>query len=693
MKRIFLTIFSVVLGISATQAQLDRSKRPEPAPAPAINLGEAQSFTLDNGLKVFVVENHKLPRVAFSLQLDIEPVLEGAVSGCADLTGSLMSAGTTSRSKEQLDEEIDFIGASLNTSASGLFATSLKKHLPKLSELISDVVLNPAFDAKELEKLRKQTLDGLMNAKDNPEAISDKVSNIILYGKNHPYGEPQTEESVAKVTLDDCKKYYKTYFRPNVAYLAIVGDITPAEAKEVATKMLGNWSKAEVPAPKYALPKEPAKTGVSLVNRSASVQSIVNITYPINLKPGESDVIVSRVLNNVLGGGASGRLFQNLREKHSYTYGAYSSMDEDELIGNFNAGASVRNAVTDSSVAEIMSEMRRIKDTEISDEDLKSTISFLSGGFARGLENPQTIARFAINTDKYKLPKDYYATYLQKLAAITKDDVKKAAAKYIRPENAHIIVVGSKAEVGEKLKRFGEVTLYDAEGNAQKEADNKPMPKVTGDDIVNNYIKAIGGVKNLAKVKDVTIIRNASLDMGPQSLDLTMTTIRKVPNMILNKVESEMFNQYSLFDGTKGFTKSSMAGLKEVTGEELEDMKADAGMFPELEWKAKGYKLTVLGTETINGKEAYALSVETPKGGKSTQYFAVDSGLRLQEVETKKTPQGEMAVTTNFDDYREVNKVKFPYTVEQNAGPQKLKFVASSVKVNTKVKNTVFVLK
>ena len=192
MKHRIIYILPFVLLYQSLFGQLDRTKKPMPAPAPEIKIGQYQSFELPNGLKVFVVENHKLPRVALSLVLDTDPVIEGSKSGYVSTMGELMSKGTTTRKKEQLDEEIDFIGASLSTSSTGIYASSLKKHSDKLLELMTDVLLNPSFPQEELDKIKKQTLSGLALQKDDPDAISDNVSNVLVYGKNHPYGEIET---------------------------------------------------------------------------------------------------------------------------------------------------------------------------------------------------------------------------------------------------------------------------------------------------------------------------------------------------------------------------------------------------------------------------------------------------------------------------------------------------------------------
>ncbi|HCM77738.1 MAG TPA: peptidase M16, partial [Cytophagales bacterium] len=223
-----------VLGLlSSALAQVDRSKAPSPAPAREIKIGVYQSFMLKNGLQVFVVENHKLPRLQFSIQLKHDPIFEGNKAGYVSIAGNLIGTGTTTRTKAQLDEEVDFIGASLSTGAYSLYASSLSKHTDKLLELMTDVLYNPSFEQSELDKLKTQTISGITAGKDDPNTIASNVRGVLVYGKDHPYGEIATEESVKSISVEDCQQYFKTYFKPNNAYLVMVGDITLKRAKKI----------------------------------------------------------------------------------------------------------------------------------------------------------------------------------------------------------------------------------------------------------------------------------------------------------------------------------------------------------------------------------------------------------------------------------------------------------------------------
>jgi len=698
MKKILSLLIVVTFTSVAFAQKLDRSIRPTAGAAPEIKLGKIEKFTLENGLKVFVVENHKLPKVAYSLSLDVDPVLEGDMVGYLDAAGQLMERGTKNRTKQEFDEEIDFIGATLSSSSKGIYGASLKKHQDKLLDMMSDVLMNGDFKQEELNKIKKQMISGIASSKDDPDAIASNVRSALVYGTNHPYGEIPTEETVENISLEKCISYYKTYFRPNVAYLAIVGDITVGEVKPLIEKYFGSWAKGEVPVNKYRTPMAPEKTQVALVHKEGAVQSVINITYPINLKQNNPDAIKAKVMNTILGGGMTGRLFMNLREGHGYTYGAYSSIQSNKLVGRFGANAKVRNEVTDSSIIQFMVELNRIRDEKVAEEDLQSVKNYMTGTFAYTLQDPQTIARFAINTEKYKLPEDYYANYLKNLAAVSVDDVQAMAKKYIKPENAYILVVGDK-EIAEKLKVFAAseaVDYYDTYGNDWVEP-LKPAPKgVTAENVLDRFIEAKYGMtagksldKKLKKIKDVTVKMNASI----QGQTISVTRYSKAPNKFaMSMTMGTMVIQKQSFDGTKGKV-SGMQGNKDVEGDELEELKASSVMFSDIKYASSGSTFSLLGIEPIAGKDAYKIEVKKKNGDKETEWYDVSSNLQVKAMQVKDAGEeagGAITIVSLFSDYKVVNGINYAHKIKQSFGPQTLDMEVTGIEQNTKLGDEIF---
>ena len=666
---------------TAVVVKVDRTKAPKAGPAPKLKIGKPVSLTMANGMKIYVVQNSKLPRISASLTFDIDPFIEGDKAGTSDLAGELMMHGTDTIKKEDLDERKDFLGASIGTSGESAQVSSLSSNFNKAFDMFADVVLHPAFDKDELEKLRKQTLTGLETEKDDPNSIAKKVVASLEFGKNHPYGESQSEETVNNIKIEDIKKFYNTYWKPNVAYLVFVGDIDPMKAFGLATKYFGHWQKGEIPKSTIEIKKPTTKTFVAVVDRPASVQSIITLVNPIDLKPGAPDGIAASVMDDILGGGMSSRLFRNLREKHSFTYGAYSSVSKDKYVGTFSADASVRNEKTDSAVGEFINEFNRIRDEAVSDSELTRIKNSLNGSFARSLEKPGTIAGFALSIARYGLAPDYYETYLTRLAAVDAAAVKAAANKYIMPKNMYIVIVGNAKEIAKGLDKYGEVKYYDIEGNEIKAPSTSSKavdPSITAQSVVDKCIAATSGT-GLATLKDLEMKGIASV-MG-QSLDYNQKVIVKKAFSGTFSMGGMAFMKQSVNNGVYSITQQGIP--KEADDKEKEELNEESYFVEELYYKEMKYNYNIKGIEAVDGKDAYAVEVTTPKGRVYTNYYDVVSGLKVKKSNVEDAgPQGKITINTYFSDYKPYNNVMVPTKMLIDQGQLKINIAITEVKAN-----------
>jgi zinc protease len=682
MKKIFLSI--LIASPVCLLAQIDRTHAPKPGPAPVIKVGEPASFTLPNGLKVFVVQNTKLPRVSATLTIDRDAIQEGDKAGLVSLAGQLFRRGTTTMNKATLDEEIDYLGGTIDADARSVNAFALKNNFPKMFRLMANIALHPSFPADELEKIRKQELSGLAQNKEDANAIASNVMSRLVYGKDHPYGEVETEESVQKVTVADIKKYYNTYWKPNIAYLIFVGDITVAEAKTLTTAAFGMWAKGVVPAPAYKTPAAPAKTYIAIVDRPSSVQSVINLVTPVYLKPGAPDAIPGSVMNSLLGNGSSGRLYKNLREEHGFTYGAYSQLRSDKLVGNFTASASVRNEKTDSAIGQFLVEFNRIRSEAVSDEDVSRTKNEMSGSFARSLESPATIANFALNVARYNLPKDYYQNYLKNLALVDNAAVKNMADKYVKPGNLHIIIVGNAKQIAPGLEKYGEVKYFDVYGNEKAApSDKKVDVSVTPESIFKKSIEAQGGEAAMSAVKDISMTGTASV-MG-QALDFSLKYVLPTGYLQVLSMGGQPLAKQLAKNGTYSVAQQGMdQPLKDDDKEELDE--AAALFLESYMLKKGGYFFTVKGIEQVEGKDAYNVEIKSPKGRVFNHFYDVASSLRVKETKTEESPEGKSTTGVITVEYKTYNGVKLPVKQVFDAGPYKINIDIKEVKLNQGLK-------
>jgi len=640
-----------------------RATAPTPSAAPTINIGEAETFDLDNGLKVIVVENHKIPQVSFQLRLINDPIAERDKVGYASMASTIIRRGTESMTKAEIDEAADFIGGSVSSNQGGIFATALTKHQDKILGLMTDVLYNPSFPEEELGKIKTQTLSGLESQKTEPNSIASNIRAKVLYGDRHPYGEIQTPEDVENITMDDLKKYYNRFYVPSNAYLIMVGDIDRAGAKSIANEYFGEWEGSMPKRPARRVHPEKSDCQVSFAHKDGAVQSVINVASAFKLRPGEPDVIPASVMNSLLGGGFSSRLNQNLREDKAFTYGSGSSFRADPVTASFNASASTRSEVTDSSLVEILYELNRLRTEKVDEQELTSMKNFMTGGFARSLESPQTIAGFAYNIARYNLPSDYYQKYLKRLNAVSSQDIMDMANKYLNPETMSIVVVGNKDEVADKLKTFdddGEITFYDAFANVMEVSDTPLPTNVTGGQVIEKYISAIGGTDKIAAITNLYTKSTTSM-MGQ---DMIIEQYKKDGTKSAMKMgNGSMVFQEQKFDGTQ-MVISQMGQEQVMTeGPPVEDARRGAHIVEQANYVKEGLDIELKSLENINGSDAYRVAVMFPGGKTKTEYYDVASGLLVRSSETAPGPQGEVVITSDYSDYQSVSGVLMPHAV------------------------------
>jgi predicted Zn-dependent peptidase len=677
-----IALFLLSLGINA---QVDRTKQPKAGPAPTINLGKPQTFELKNGLKVMVVENHKLPRVSASLILDNGPIFEGEKAGVMQLTNGIMGNGTTSIAKDAFNEEVDFLGASLNAGSQGGSFNSLSKYFPRMMELMADAVQNPLLTQEEFDKQQAQIITGIKSSENSVGAIANQVQSALVYGKNHPNGELVTEKTVKNVTLEDIKKFHSSYTKPNNGYLVIVGDVNFKDVKKLTKKYFAKWQKGDLPA--YTIPKveNVAKTEINFVNMPNAVQSNIAVMNTFDLKMGNPDYFAMLLANKIFGGGGEGRLFLNLREDKGYTYGAYSSINTNErTAARLKSSASVRNMVTDSAIVEFIAELKKFRTTKATDDELKLAKAAYVGNFVMALENPATVANYALNIVRKNLPANFYETYLQKINAVTIDDIKRVAEKYFSADNTRIIVVGKAVDVIPNLEKlpYG-IKYFDKEANTTEKPElTKPIPAgVTVKTVIDNYFKAIGGLDKIKEIKTTFTVAETSM----QGMTITMSNKTMVPNKQAVVVSGMgMVFSKNVFDGETGYAEQQGQRI-DLKQEDIDKAKNEIVPFSELAFYDDS-SITLEKIEPINGSDAYVMK----KGDNITIYYDVVSGLKLKQV-TKMEMMGQsMNNIVEFKDYKEVDGIKFPHVTKIDAGMQKMDFTVKEIQINKNVSDEDF---
>jgi zinc protease len=444
-----------------------------------VKLPKAEEVTLPNGLRVVLLRDSKVPTFAAQMV-----VLSGGLSdksdfrGLASFTASLLREGTTKRTSKDIAEQVDAIGATLNSNSgfssmtSVVSASGLVESLDQTFDLFADVIRNPSFPADEVEKYKTRTLAQLQFQRSSPQFLAQERLNRAIYGDHPAAIVAPPVESLKKLSAKDLAAFHSAYYRPNNAILAIVGDVTLKELLPKIEKAFGDWQKADVPA--TAIPAAPAQSAsrILLIDRPGSVQTVLQLGS-LGIERNSPDYFSLLLADKILGGGPAARLFLNLREDKGYTYGAYSNFGGSRFRGTWTSSSEVRTDVTEGAMKEFMFELKRLRDDKVGVEELENAKRAIVGSFALSLEQPQSLLQNIITQKLYDLPADYWDTYPQKVSAITVDDIQKVAQKYIDLDHIQIVAVGDATKARDILAKYGKVEVYDAEGKLVSPAEVK----------------------------------------------------------------------------------------------------------------------------------------------------------------------------------------------------------------------------
>ena len=684
MKTKFYTIVAFLFVTVSITAQIDRSQQPKPGPAPKISLEKPTEYELKNGLKILIVENHKLPRVSYNLTIDRDPIIEGDKAGVTSLLGSMLGNGTTNISKDDFNEEVDFLGARLNFGFSGGFASSLTKYSDRILQLLADAAMNPLLTSEEFGKEKDKLLEGLKSQAKSVDAVAGRVGGALSYGAEHPYGEFVTEETVNSVSFDDIQSYFTKYFGPNDAYLVVIGDVNTKEVYKRIKKYFGKWKKAsDISSFVPEANQNVEALEINFVDMPNAVQSNISITSNVKLKMSDPDYHAVLIANKIFGGGFNSYLNMNLREANGWTYGARSSVGTDKYISRFSAGAAVRNAVTDSAIVETIKEIKRFQSEPVEASALANAKAKYVGDFVLALERPSTIAQYAISTKINELPEDFYATYLEKINAVSIEDVQRVANKYFTADNARFIVVGKGSEVVANLEKLGiSIKYFDKYANpTEKPEFSKPIPEgVTASSVMASYIEAIGGKAAVESVQ--TMLFNTEVTIEGAPFKPTAVIKAMAPNK--SSMEMSIAGMGTImkqkFDGTTGYAEQQ--GMKQPMSEEdVAEQASQKGLFPEAHYTAD--EIELMSLSDLEGTDVYKIKV---KGvSESFRYYDANSGLLLREEATEEAQGQSITTITVHSDYRAVDGVMIPFGRKITAGPQVFGFNASEVVVNSGV--------
>jgi zinc protease len=451
-----------------------KNKAPVSTETLRVHLPKPVETKLANGLTVFILEDHRLPNVLAQFHIRGAGALfeSDHLFGLASTAAHMLREGTHKRTSRQIAEELDRLGASVGAGSSFgstetvFTASGLSENFDAWFAVALDILLHPSFPPAELNQFKERAKVQLRQQRTTSRFLAGERFNRAVFGSHPAAAVSATIESINAWTPDVLMQWHRQRYSPRHSILAVAGDVYPSELLPKLEKWLAGWQ-ASAPG-NLKMPANPAPASarkVYLVDRPSSVQTTLTVGN-IAIDRRSEDFVAMVVMNHLLGGGAASRLFLNLREEKGYTYGAYSGLTAVEYPGPWSAGADVRTEVTEGALAELLNEIRRIRDAHVSEAELAATKRSVIARFALALEQPSSVLGFAVTRKQYALPEDYWDGYPAKVANVSAHDIQRVARKYLNPEAMQIVAVGDGRKIRPILEKFGTVEVYDSDGNS-----------------------------------------------------------------------------------------------------------------------------------------------------------------------------------------------------------------------------------
>ncbi|HEX8069352.1 MAG TPA: pitrilysin family protein [Pyrinomonadaceae bacterium] len=462
--------------MSQTEQTVEAFRREPPPPlAPRpLNLSRSEELTLQNGLRVVFVEQRRLPLVSFRLAFRTGDAHDPPeLPGLIDILTSMLNEGTETRTSRQIADEVARLGATLSAGASSDYttvaATALTPFAEELLELMADVSLRPSFPEDELELTKQNALQNLIAQRGQPAFLANERTARVMYGA-HPYAViAATAESIGAMTRTALAEFHRETFVPNDAVLLVGGDVARAQLLPRIEALFGQWPAGTTSALSFPAPPVRDRRTAYIVDRPGSAQANIVIANA-GLTRTDPDYFPTLLMHTVLGANASSRLFMNLREEKGYTYGAYTNLDARRDAGTFRATAEVRTPVTGAALKEFFYEFARIRDELVTEQELRDAKSYLTGIFPIRLETLDGLIDQLLQQRMYELPVDYLETYRDRVQAVTREEVQRAARAYVKPDTAAVVVVGDAAEITAQVAEYAaEIEVFDSMGQRKQE--------------------------------------------------------------------------------------------------------------------------------------------------------------------------------------------------------------------------------
>ncbi len=640
------------------------------------SLQNISTFVLDNGLRVVLLENHDSPEVAFRLWVDVPLRLEKQWAGVSALAGAMLTAGALALHKGRISALADGLGATLRSDANGVWISGGSRYKEPMMALLAELSLRATFPDSAWSAVQEAYLKQLAGQLDKPRGIVQGVARAVTYGEAHPYGERPEPANVRQIRADQARAYYKQYFLPSLSFLVMAGDINGAEARRLAELHWGGWPRQDAFKEFFSRPEPPIALEVGLVSMSQADSACFELAYPLRLKPGTLDELRANALSII---------FSERLQQAWPAAGAYAAWQADVHSGYFHLGGCSPPGQLDSLIQRASAELTRLRQEPVTEAELLRAKAIMEAGYTAGIAHSDGWADMALKTVRFRLPVDFYPTYSDKIGQLSVADLLEVAQTFVRPEQANLIVVGPPA-IAERLRQFSaekKVRHYDVYGHELQMAGSLLPEGLSADDIIQNYIDAIGGMEKLEAVSSIQQVMFTTL----QGLDMEMKLIKRSPGQLAIEVTAgDLLINATRFDGEKAMV-AVMGDTQRVDRQGLIDLRDQALLFPELTYAANGYSAELVASDIINNTQVYVVDITGPEGIAKTEYYDASTWLKVRTVVTR----GEITAVNDYASYQAVDGILFPFIlVSTGLTPQPITFEIEQIDLNKPLDDQLF---
>lgn len=655
-KMIKLLVIAITISQFSIAQDYEIGEKPDPIGKKTFEFPSHKEATLDNGLRLFIIEDHEQPMMSFNILMPGGDALE-AKKDAAGFTAALMMKGTKNRTAYDISNTLDGVGAGISisnsTEYSSISGSSIMKHKDLLFDVLLDVITNPVFPEEELKKMKVQAKAGIKSAKSDPGSLASNMAKKALFGPNHPYASVSTEKSIDAIQIADLKKYYEDFYIPNSATMVIVGDFDTEDIIEELNEKFATWEKGKLVSLNIPEP-DPMPRGIYFIERPGSVQSAVryaNMTVPFN----SSEYLPINVGAHLLNSSFAGRMFKIIREKHSYTYSPTGGHSSNRFYNYSIFGSDVRNDVTDSTIISINNEiLGDLMQNGPTEEELSTIKQFRIGQYYLSFESAGFLGSQIQKYDFRDVPIRMIKEYPNNYGKVTAKDAQKAIQRYLNPDEGYIVVVGDPS-VKKQLEQFGPVYTYNTDYEPASKLEKISMD---ADELLEKYTDAIGGEDAINNVKVLEGRGDMVMTSSGQKLPGKSHAIYDSKGKFYRLVDLNIFKSVELYNGKDGWEIQNTDKVK-LEGEKLKSIQFEADPFHYANALKFGYKVEVVG---IQDNMVVAKLMD---GGEllETLYFNQETYLLEKTEDIQTTNRGKMLVTVKYTNYKDVEGIKLPTSI------------------------------